>query len=68
MNLCLAEGVSPIVVNILQDTTIQINGSWKFLYINPENTSITVLMLKLVWNDLLVDVHSAPTLACFRKS
>ena len=40
------------MVNIAQDTTVQIKRSWRFLnsaylYINPKNTSVTLLLLIL---------------------
>ena len=63
----------PLVAeDIVQDTTIQIKGSWRFLnsvhlYINPKIGHSFAFDAPTVWNHLPNEVRSAPTLTCFRK-
>ena len=62
-----------IVEDIVQDTTIQIKGSWGFLnsvhlYINKKHFGHSFAFDDpMVWNHLPDEIRSAPTLACFRK-
>ena len=60
--------------DIVQDTIILIKGSWRFLnsvhlYMNKKKHlgHSFAFDAPTVRNDLLDEVHSAPTLACFRK-
>ena len=60
-----------VVEYIVEDITILIKGSWRFLnsvhlYINKKNhvSHSFAFDAPTVWND---EVRSAPTLACFRK-
>ena len=61
--------------DVVQDITIQIKGSWKFLnYIHLYKNKKKHLGHNFAfdaptfWNDLPDEVCSAPTLACFRKN
>ena len=58
------------MVDLSQDTTILIKGSWRFLNItylftNPKTTF--AFDAPTVWNDLLDEFCSAPTLADLEK-
>ena len=58
-----------IVVDMTQDTTIQIKGSWRFLYSAPLyiNTNSSAFDALTAWNDLPDDVCSVPILTSFRR-
>ena len=61
------------VEDIVQDTTTQIKGSWRFLnfihlYINKKTLCYSFAFdAPMVWNDLPDEVCSAQALACFIK-
>ena len=61
-----------LVVDIVQEITVQVKGSLRFLnttnlYRNKKKCFSFVFDAATVWNDLPDDVRSVPTRACFRK-
>ena len=63
-----------VVEDIVQDTTLQIKGYWRFLnsihlYIIEKNFGRSFAFdAPTVWNDLPYEVCSVPPLTCFRKN